>query len=98
MDVVQIVVEMPMTGEVGTAFVVEHVVGHIGKPQALILTLLQGSVKVGHPRSVGCHGCVFLVGAETLDQLSRQFIVAIGETIGIGDLGAVKLQPAAIRS
>ena len=39
---------------------------------------------------------MFLIGAEALDQLRRQLVVTVGETVGIGDLRAIEFQPTSV--
>ena len=95
-DVVEVVVEVPVADEEGAAPLAQHVAGDLGEPHPLGLALLEGGVEVGHARRVGQHGGVLLVGAEALHQLPGQ-LVGHGEAVGEGHLGAVELEPAAVR-
>ena len=87
---------MPVAKKKGTASLAQHVAGDLGKPHPLVLAFFQGRVKIGHPCGIGQHGGVFLIRAKALHQLPGQ-LVGQGEAIGIGHLGAVELEAAAVR-
>ena len=94
-DVVDVVVEMPVTDEEIGIFFVEHIIGDVGKPEALVFAFFKGGVKVGHARCVGGHGGVFLIGAKSLDEFVGE-VVWICEAVAISDLRAVELEMGAI--
>ena len=94
-DVVDVVVEMPVTDKETGIFFVEHIVGYVGKPEALIFAFFKGGVKVGHARRVGGHGGVFLIGTKSLDDFVGE-VIWICEAIAICDLRAVELEMGAI--
>ena len=94
-DVVDVVVEVPVTDKEIGIFFVKHVIGDVGKPEALIFAFFKGGVKVGHARRVRGHRGVFLIGAKSLDEFVGK-VVRICEAIAIRDLRAVELEMGAI--
>ena len=94
-DVVQVVVQVPMAGEVGAVPFRQHVVAHVRKPVALVRTLLQSRGEVGHARGIGDHRGMFLVRAEPLPQQILQFRIPVAVTVQVGNLAAVELEVVA---
>ena len=84
-----------MTNKETGIFFVEHVIGDVGKPEALVFAFFKGGVKVGHARCVGGHGGVFLIGTKSLDEFVGE-VIWICEAIAICDLRAVELEMGAI--
>ena len=54
-DVVDIVVKMPVTNEIAGIFFVEHIIGHVGKPHALVFTFFKGGIIICHARGIRRH-------------------------------------------